>query len=1236
PECDVPIETQTSDQVIDKLCGLAQGTKLLVLAPQEVRVGQKYEDLWQRLKGEGFTRVRIDGVTHRLEDVPDMDRRRKHEVDIVVDRVTISRGGRSRVADSIEAALDLGRGTIRVAHVDESRPEAEWLIERYSLHYACGRCGTSYEELTPNNFSFNGPLGWCRACEGLGTEAGTDLSTVVSDPNRSLRDGAVAAWPDLPAGGVLPVIAGALAARFGIPLDVPFSQLDPKHRRIVLYGTGDEWIKVRSQDEAHGFGPVGLKVQYKGVFPAIEEAARVSYAYRQKFFDLRGEGPCSVCGGSRLRIDAAAVRFRGKTLQQLGELPLGEALAFLKSLRLDAADRRVAGDLLNEATSRLSFLVDVGLEYLTLLRPLPTLSGGETQRIRLAGQIGRALTGVLYVLDEPTIGLHPRDNRRLLTALQKLRNLGNTVVLVEHDREVIEASDRLYDFGPGAGRLGGTVTAEGTPKQLARRPASLTGRFLSGKREIPIPLERRMKSLSEDGGWRIEDDHGTGATGGSSASASAASTPEHGWTSHPCHPSSPSSILHPSSSLPHWLELTGCRHNNLRNVHLRIPLGTFTCVTGISGSGKSSLIEDTLARAVARRLHRSTETPAPHDELRGVEHISKVIVVDQQPLGSTPASNPATYTGVFDQIRELFARMPEAKVRGYRPGRFSFNRPGGRCEDCEGHGQKCIEMHFLPDVWVECETCRGRRYNRETLAVTFRGHSVADVLEMPIGQARELFDSVPKIRGCLETLCAIGLDYLTLGQSAPTLSGGEAQRVKLAAELSRPHTGKTLYILDEPTTGLHFDDIDKLLKVLGSLVEAGNTVVVVEHNLDVIKTADWVIDLGPEAGTGGGLIVAEGTPEDVVSIAARYREAAGGNGDTGHALRSWTGELLAPVLAAGTRAPRELFNPRAARKKREGDVEIAELGRQTRMPWQTDGRRWHTRDRVAHNGSPCRWEGAALELVIDWIESAGGFAEPNFNHRSVVEVLAEDKQGGWFLHAMTADEWLLGLKFRVKKHTFDQQNLARKLALTAIDDLDELPVYGRGERVKVKNLKGPWQEIGISVHWLREIDTPAFRTFLAEAREAFFAQAHRAKLNPAELTPWKVLGRKWHLSRKGFLNGKRIRWEPAVLERLLDLLGETWPASRFDYEAKSLVNLRGRNGDGVVATLHTKRRSGIDLTVYVPAQSVALGRIADCGTDRDITPGRDGRDAVRIRIDAPEHLADPGFLQLLAEVSRRA
>ncbi|MEX0715455.1 MAG: excinuclease ABC subunit A, partial [Planctomycetaceae bacterium] len=1245
PDCNIPIETQTVDQVIDRILELPEGTKLALLAPQEVTVGQKYEALWQRLQQQGYLRVRINGETHRLEEIPAMDRRRKHVVEVVVDRVKVTKAGRSRLADSVEAAFALGQGMIHVAHVDDARPEPDWQVDRYSLHFVCGSCGRSFEQLSPHHFSFNAPLGWCAACEGLGTEQGTNLASLIADPRRPLKEGAIAAWPDPATRPLFADMLDAMAADLRLPLDVPYADLEPAQQRLVLYGTGDRWFEVpgraggvsppvgsareRSQggtDATSRLTPAarqsltarGFRFQYKGLFPAVEEAARVSYVYRQRLQNLVGEVPCSACHGSRLRDDAAAVRFQGKTIQQACELPMADSLAFLQRVKFDRRDRKIAVDLLHEATSRLSFLVEVGLHYLTLARTLPTLSGGEMQRIRLAGQIGRALTGVLYVLDEPTIGLHPRDNGRLLEALRKLRDLGNTLVLVEHDREILEAADRLYDFGPGAGRFGGNIVGQGTPKQLGRGK-SLTGKYLSEKEAIPIPKERRMASLAS-GGRQPHGDH-------ASSRARAAMDPTALGTHQPAHAGR--SPLPPGGG---WLELLGAKQHNLRDVDLRIPLGTFTCVTGVSGSGKSSLIEDTLAKALSRQLHRANDPPGPFEELIGIQQINKVITVDQQPLGSTPASNPATYTGVFDEIRELFTRLPEAKVRGYRPGRFSFNRPGGRCEDCEGNGQKRIEMHFLPDVWIECETCRGKRYNAETLAVKYRGRSIADVLEMSIGEAAELFDNIPKIRAHLATLCAIGLEYLTLGQPAPTLSGGEAQRVKLAAELARPQTGKTLYILDEPTTGLHFDDIRKLLRVLDSLVEAGNTVVVIEHNLDVIKTADWVIDLGPDAGHEGGWIVAEGTPEDIVAHAQRALKSNGKPAE--RLMRSYTGEMLAPVLKSGTREAREIFDAQAAAKKRSGDVDLHQIGRDSKMPWQIDGRRWHTVDRVSHQGRPCRWEGDALGWLIDRLEEDDRLAAPDWSERTVVEVKGTGKQGSWFLHALTGDEWLLTLRLRVKKGTFDEAALSRRLGLKEIDDLDDLHVYGRAERVRVKAIKGPYEEITITVHWLREIDTPEFRAFLAEAIVAFAAESRKGPLDLGELTPWKVLGRKWHLSRKGFPTDKRVAWNLDTLETLLDLLQRTFGEEGVDWGNQQVVNFRvGSGTDDMIATVHTKRRGGIDLTLFVEAGTVTLGRIADLGHDRVIKPHRTGRDRVSIRIRTQAQVTAPDLAAFLSELN---
>ncbi len=1286
PACQTPVNTQTTDEVIERLLSLDEGTKLLLLAPQEIRVGQAYERLWDNLREQGFARVRVDGTTHRLEDVPEIDRKRKHNVEVVVDRIIVKKRQRSRIADSVEIALGLGQGVMRTALVDDNRDETDWQVDSYSLFRACEECGRSFEELIPNNFSFNSPLGWCPECEGLGIQQGTDLSVLIGDPHRSLQDAAVAVWPDPANSSVFLAMLQAMSKSVGIQLDVPFAQLDPIHRRTVLYGCGDRWFEVEGQgtrDKGRGqkskkpstLDPrpsAGFRFQYKGLFPAVEEASRVSYSHRRHLSSLVGDIPCSTCDGSRTRDDAANMRFQKKTLQQVCETPLGLALEFLQQIQLTGDDKRVAGDLLEEARGRMSFLVEVGLEYLTLQRSLPTLSGGETQRIRLAGQIGRALTGVLYVLDEPTIGLHPRDNARLLTALHRLRDLGNTMILVEHDREVIASADRVFDFGPGAGRFGGTITEQGTPKQLATRMKSLTGEYLGDKRQILIPEVRRIASVGQAPPDEVPREN-----------AAATSTKKRKKTTKKrvVKQAALKSVGNASGSLRQaepdlrrasppgggWLELIGARLNNLRDVDLRIPLGTFTVVTGVSGSGKSSLIEDTLAKALVKHFHRANDQPGPYEKLKGLGLVNKAIVVDQAPLGSTPKSNPGTYTGVFDHIRELFCRLPDSKVRGYRPGRFSFNRPGGRCDACEGDGQKKIEMHFLPDVWVECDECRGERYNRETLSVKYRGHSIADVLNLSIGQCLELFENIPKIRKTMSTLCAIGLDYLTLGQSATTLSGGEAQRVKLAAELARPNTGKTVYILDEPTTGLHFDDIDKLLKVLNSLVEAGNTVIVIEHNLDVIKTADWVVDLGPEAGIGGGWIVAEGTPEDLVAGETRVKGRESRDGESN--MRSHTAEQLVRVLANGRRGTREVFDAAAEGKKRAGDVTMAQVGKDAKMPWEVDGRKWHTRERIAHSGKACRWEGDALEMVVEQLtsdspepaskpapakkkkaarkkkpvataalmsgsdllkaqeaastgddDSLG--SQPSalslktiWNDSSTVEITGDDKRLGWFMHALTRDEWLLKLYFRVQRGCFDQTELATSLNLRNVDDINELPIYGRSDRVRVKNKPAGYQEVLITVHWLSEIDTPEFREFLSAARTSYIERVEATSTDVKDVAPWKVLGRKWHLMQKGFPAEKRPKWKKEVLETLLEVLDKVIPDGDVVWNERAYVRYRQSGSKSDWAVICTKRRVGIDLVITPRDESVGAGSVASIVTEHEAVEGKNGKPAIRLRFD---------------------
>ena len=1189
PVCDVAIGTQTADEIVDKLMSEAAGTRLYLLAPIEVEVGQSYEPRWEELRKAGYARVRIDGRTYDLSAPPDIDRRRKHRVEVVLDRIVVENRSRGRIADSIESALALGKGVLHVGYVADDVPEPRWRVSVHSQHLACGRCGRSFEPLTPHNFSFNSPLGWCPDCEGLGTQRGANPAALLEDPKRSLAAGALCFWPGLDQ-EVSRAMLSALARELGIPLDVPFCELDSRQRRLILHGTDEQWFDVGSTgDKSAAHAASGFRFQFKGLYPALEEASRLSPAFRTRLEPFVDEVDCSACGGSRLRDDASAVRFRGRTIDDLCRLPLGKLLELVENWRLTVRERRIAGELVREITGRLRFLIDVGLDYLSLSRGAATLSNGEAQRIRLASQLGSGLCGVLYVLDEPTIGLHPRDNLRLLRALHRLRDLGNTLLVVEHDREVIAGCDRICDFGPGAGRNGGQIVAAGTPRQLIRQRSSVTGAYLSGAKSIPIPANRRMPSRRNGK-----------PTDGTEPAADR-------WYER-----------------AQWLEVRGARHNNLRNIDVRFPLGTLTAVTGPSGSGKSSLVDDILYSALARTLHRASTVPGAHDELRGIDHVNKVIRVDQQALGNSPSSNPATYTGAFDLIRSLFAQLPEARLRGYSPRRFSFNVAGGRCEACEGNGQRRIEMHFLPDVWVQCETCRGQRYNLETLAVTYHGRTISDVLDMTCGDACQLFENIPKIRRVLETLCAVGLDYLTLGQPAPTLSGGEAQRVKLAAELSRPDTGRTLYLLDEPTTGLHFEDLAKLLDVLHRLVDLGNTVVVIEHNLDVVKSADWVIDLGPEAGAAGGYLVAEGTPEDLVAgltrpasgqeesvPARRSRTVRVVTAERPTPLVSHTALALAPVLAADPYRERTACAITVA-ETRAADLEIAEVGREVKMPWEVDGRNWHTRDRVDRKGNPCHWDGEILARVVDRIHELGDFSETDWNSRSVVEIRAKKKSTGWFFHAITAETWLLIMKFRAYRGTFQRQELLDRIQLQTLNQMEGLPIYGNEPRLKCRSARGPWQEVEIRAHTYEEINTPDFWRFLEQAVRGFFRFSAQPSSELEEHTPWKKLGEKWHFLRKGFAPGKRIEWDVEVLELLCEMLREAAPQVQFLWNNQVLVRayLPGQRDPWV--SLLTKRPEALVLALHVPKNGIAFGRLAELGCDRDLDASRPDVDILKL------------------------
>ena len=800
--CGRPIGRQTPDQIVDQILQLPEGTRFQVLAPVVRGRKGEYERLLADLARKGFPRARIDGEVRELTESIRLPKTFKHTIEVVVDRLVAKQGIRRRVADSIETALNLAEG---IASIAVTTHEGHEEVQTFSEKLACTYCGISFEELAPRNFSFNSPYGACQTCDGLGTRLEVSPELVIPDPTISINEGAIAPW----ASNTLEYwyrVLDAVGDAHGFSLDTQWRKLSKRAREVVLYGS-DEEIYVRYKNR---YGRQrSYYSTYEGVIPNLERrhVETDSDAAREKLEQFMRETPCRACKGARLRPETLAVTVGGANISQLTDRSIRGTLGFLDALELSEREEMIAERLLKEIRARLGFLVDVGLDYLTLSRTAGTLAGGEAQRIRLATQIGSGLVGVLYILDEPSIGLHQRDNRRLLDTLIRLRDLGNTLIVVEHDEATILEADHIVDIGPAAGEAGGRIVYSGDLKGLLETEESLTGAYLGGRRSIPTPPVRR--------------------------------SPER------------------------WLRLEGVREHNLKDITVRVPLGLFVCVTGVSGSGKSTLVQDVLLRALMQRVYRSRLLPGKHRRLTGWEQIDKVIDIDQSPIGRTPRSNPATYTGMFDHIRRLYAQVPEARLRGFQPGRFSFNVRGGRCENCAGDGQIKIEMHFLPDVYVTCEVCKGRRYNRETLEVRYKARSIADVLEMSVDEALEFFQNIPPIKRHLQTLSDVGLGYIKLGQPAPTLSGGEAQRIKLSSELHKRATGSTVYILDEPTTGLHFEDIRKLLHVLQRLVATGNTVIVIEHNLDVVKTADWLIDLGPEGGDEGGFVVAEGPPEAV-------------------------------------------------------------------------------------------------------------------------------------------------------------------------------------------------------------------------------------------------------------------------------------------------------------------------------------------------------------------------------------
>jgi excinuclease ABC subunit A len=808
PECGAEITGQTQEQIVDRLMTLEEGTKFMVTAPVVRGRKGEYGKLFEQMRLEGYSRVKIDGELRRLDEDIVLDKKYKHDVAVVVDRLVMKPDLRRRLSESVEAAAGLAAGLVEVEMVDG---DAEPLL--FSEQFACLNCGTSIPELEPRIFSFNSPHGACERCHGLGFQRVIDPELVVPDPTLSLGEGALQPWNR----GITAYwkrLIASVAEAYEIDLDKPWSKLKKLEKEVFLYGTGSERHQVSYTNR---FGRRrSYKVRFEGIVNNLERRYEEtdSESNRERIESYMAEQPCPDCKGARLRPESLAVKVGGISIAEFSDKSAQAASEWINDLEMTETERAIARLIVREISERLAFLENVGIGYLSLGRSARSLSGGEAQRIRLATQIGSSLVGVMYVLDEPSIGLHQRDNEKLIATLDRLRDLGNTVIVVEHDEGTMMAADHLVDLGPGAGEHGGYVISAGTPAEVAKDAASLTGQYLSGKRKIELPEERR----------------------------------------------SPSGVL----------LVRGAREHNLKGIDVAVPLGVFCCVTGVSGSGKSTLVNETLHHSVANRLHQAKLRPGAHDGVDGLSQIDKIINIDQSPIGRTPRSNPATYTGVFDHIRQLFSQTQESRARGYKPGRFSFNVKGGRCEVCRGDGQIKIEMHFLPDVYVPCEQCHGKRYNRETLEVRFKGKNIGDVLEMSVEEAVEFFENVPKIARRLRTLHDVGLDYIRLGQAATTLSGGEAQRIKLATELSKVATGNTLYILDEPTTGLHFADVQRLLEVLGRLVDAGNTVVVIEHNLDVIKTADHLIDLGPEGGEGGGEVVATGTPEEVAAVAGSY------------------------------------------------------------------------------------------------------------------------------------------------------------------------------------------------------------------------------------------------------------------------------------------------------------------------------------------------------------------------------
>ena len=1223
PDCQVPIQRMTVDEIAEDITKKLAEKAVILFAPVQPKDTQRWADLWERLRGAGFARARIDGQLGRIEEMDAPAEGRRHVVEVAIDRLEMHRVKRSRLIDSLEQVIGLSEGVV-VAEADGGEPSL-----RYSINRSCRSCGKAFEELSPHHFSYNSPLGWCQTCEGLGIQQGTDVESLILKPERGLLDGAILGWGRIGRTSPQGLLNRAVARQIGFDINTPWQDLKREQQNGLLYGMPGTWI------EGKDLWP-GLRFEWKGLFPAIEEASNISWHYRKRLEDMTQEVPCRHCKSSRLRPDAGAVRLADKTIGQISAMSLAEASKFFKQITLPRHQKRIASELLREIVNRLAFLLDVGLEYLTLGRSGPTLSGGEAQRIRLACQLGSGLTGVLYVLDEPTIGLHPIDNARLLSALRHLRDLGNTLLLVEHDREVIQAADHVIDFGPGAGNAGGRVVAEGKPEELkdGRQGDKETGRQGATKND-----------KRQDNG---EVDKPLDATGSLPARASASvtqnsvlSTQHSSLTAQ--YLAGRAAIAVPTNRRPvawpidpddkeSYLVVRGARHNNLKNIDVVFPLGRFVAITGVSGSGKSSLVTETLWPSLAKKLQGAKASPGAHDTIDGLELVDKVISVDQSAIGQTPASNAATYTGLFDEVRKLFARLPAAKMRGFTPGRFSFNKAGGRCEDCEGMGSKCVQMHFLPDVWITCETCGGKRFNAATLEVAFHGKTIADVLEMPVAEAAVLFQDVPKLRRILQTLLDVGLDYLPLGQSGTTLSGGEAQRIKLAAELARPQTGRTIYILDEPTTGLHFDDIRKLLAVLHRLVDQGNTVLCIEHNLDLIKQADWVIDLGPGPAERGGEVVVEGTPQTVAGCKT-----------------SLTGKVLKPILEAGPHAQREVFDPKEAARKALGktparraktikaeeepdlDDEVTRVERAkpestdwSDLPWKKDGQAWHLEQRH-RTAEPRHWDADALRWLIERVKQVGGeaFEHADWANVAHVEVRAIEarESSDWFLHVLTSGADLFDAYFRVPGGTFGEAGLIKQLAIPTLDERPDAPVGGNWQRVSVRTDARDIQSVRIQVFDLEDIRTKPFETFLQQAIQAHLKGLRDKQEQQASAEEAPMDRRAWHLAGKAIYSGRKPQWSSSALAGLCGLFLKHLPQVKLDWSHKTGVTIRGGTGQRY-GRIITSKSEAIEVRLSAPADTFAAKDIQRVGAGGRIEGETDHTVEIRFTLTSESHLSN--------------